>query len=81
MGVVALPGYVSVTTLQRLSALLPSGASPQQKQAVAALVCDSRTETLAADVNKQEAKKKLCLGSNTQQFAPVSTFAFNFPFV
>ncbi|CAE7336219.1 unnamed protein product [Symbiodinium microadriaticum] len=34
-------------------------ALPGYVSAVAALVCDSRTETLAADVNKQEAKKKL----------------------
>ncbi|CAE7198608.1 unnamed protein product [Symbiodinium sp. CCMP2592] len=57
--VLAIPGLVSVGTLQRLSTLLPSNASPEEKLQVAAMVADSRSSTLLSDSKKTDLKKKL----------------------
>ncbi|CAE7658675.1 unnamed protein product [Symbiodinium sp. CCMP2592] len=57
--VLAIPGLVSVGTLQRLSTLLPSNATAEEKLQVAAMVADSRSSTLLSDSKKAELKKKL----------------------
>ena len=47
--------------MQRLSALLPSNATAEEKLEVAAMVADSRSSTLLSDPKKAELKKKLQL--------------------
>ncbi|CAE7218603.1 unnamed protein product [Symbiodinium sp. CCMP2592] len=54
----SVQGVLSVGTLQRLSTLLPSTATAEEKQQVAAMVADSRSSTIMADPNKKAELKK-----------------------
>lgn len=58
-----MPNKLGLATLQRLSGLLPSNASPEEKMEVAAMVADSRTRNVVGETKQQkELKKKLKLG-------------------
>ena len=48
-------------TLQRLSTLLPSTATAEEKLQVASMVADSRSSTLLSEPKKAELRKKLQL--------------------
>ncbi|CAE7802321.1 unnamed protein product [Symbiodinium sp. CCMP2592] len=58
--IIVMPNKIGLATLQRLSGLLPSNASPEDKIQVAEMVADSRTVNVAVACTKQkELKKKL----------------------
>ena len=61
MAIVSIGAKASLGTLQRLSQLLPSLASPDQKLEAAALAADSLTQGIVADTKKGDQKKKLQL--------------------
>ena len=63
MGVVAINERVALTALQRLSSLLPSSAPRDEKLRAAALMGDSLTEKMGADLKKKDHKNKLQLDS------------------
>ena len=48
-------------TLQRLSTLLPSNATAEEKLLVASMVADSRSSTLLSASKQTELKKKMQL--------------------
>ncbi|CAE7454819.1 unnamed protein product [Symbiodinium sp. CCMP2592] len=63
--IIVMPNKIGLATLQRLSGLLPSNASPEDKIQVAEMVADSRTVNVAVACTKQkELKKKLQLGQH-----------------
>ena len=57
-----MPEAFGLGTLQRLSALLPSTASTDEKMKVAAMISDSRTMNVLGEMNKKDMKKALNLG-------------------
>ena len=59
MPLITMGKFVSIGTVQKLSTLLPSSATAQQKLEAATLVAESATASLACDNNKKAAKKKL----------------------
>ena len=61
MGVIAIKERVALTALQRLSSLLPSSAPTDDKLRAAALMGDSLTEKLGADMKKKDHRNKLLL--------------------
>ena len=62
--IIVMPHKIGLATLQRLSGLLPSSASPEDKMEVAEMVADSRTRNVVAETKQKELKKKLKLGQH-----------------
>ena len=62
--IIVMPHKIGLATLQRLSGLLPSNASPEDKMEVAEMVADSRTRNVVAETKQKELKKKLKLGQH-----------------
>ncbi|CAE7572183.1 unnamed protein product [Symbiodinium sp. CCMP2456] len=60
--IIVMPNKIGLATLQRLSGLLPSSASPEEKMEVAAMVADSRTRNVVAETKQKDLKKQLKLG-------------------
>lgn len=66
-----MPNKIGLATLQRLSGLLPSSASPEEKMEVAAMVADSRTRNVVAETKQKDLKKQLKLGQQLKHPAVV----------
>ncbi|OLQ00981.1 hypothetical protein AK812_SmicGene16301 [Symbiodinium microadriaticum] len=60
--ILVMPETIGLGTLQRLSALLASTASHDEKMKAAALISDSRTMSVLGEMQKKENKKQLKLG-------------------
>ena len=67
MAMLSINGRVGLCALQRLSSLLPSGAPTEEKMQAAAVLCESLTETLVADVKKKEHRNKVNLNRIVEQ--------------
>ena len=61
LGLMNINGHCFVSTLQRLSPLLVSNATLEQKMQAANMLADSVTTTLTADKKKKDNKAALCL--------------------
>lgn len=72
MPVFGLPNHLSVGTLQRLSTLLPSGATAPQKLGVASLVAESHTKAVLAEPATKQDRKKLPLAALRNKSVQVS---------
>ncbi|CAE7800271.1 unnamed protein product [Symbiodinium sp. CCMP2592] len=57
--ILVMPETIGIGTLQRLSTLLPSTASSDDKMKVATMISESRTMSVLAEMHKKDLKKQL----------------------
>ena len=72
--IIVMPNKIGLATLQRLSGLLPSNASAEEKMEVAAMVADSRTRNVVAETKQKDLKKQLKLGEHSLKHPAVAVF-------